>query len=79
MKMCAPKRKAWSSCSTFTTVPDGAATRTVASALRFRRLADTDEPIARVASACGSRDLTNLARRFKARTGLTMRVWRTQA
>ena len=45
----------------------------------FRRLADTDEPIARVASACGFRDLTNLARRFKARTGLTMRVWRTQA
>ena len=45
----------------------------------FLRLADTDEPIARVASACGFRDLTNLARRFKARTGLTMRAWRTQA
>lgn len=42
----------------------------------LRRLADTDEPIARVARACGFRDLTNLARRFKVRTGLTMRAWR---
>lgn len=44
----------------------------------FRRLADTDEPIARVARACGFRDLTNLTRRFKARTGLTMRAWRAR-
>lgn len=42
----------------------------------LRRLADTDDSIARVARVCGFRDLTNLARRFKSRTGLTMRAWR---
>ncbi|MGN0833738.1 MAG: substrate-binding domain-containing protein [Kiritimatiellia bacterium] len=45
----------------------------------FCRLADPGEPIARVARACGFRDLTNLTRRFKAHTGLTMRAWRKSA
>ena len=43
-----------------------------------RRLEESRAPIARVARACGFRDLSNLTRRFRARFGKTMRDYRAE-
>ncbi len=41
-----------------------------------KRLKDSDEPIARLARACGFNDLANLGRQFRARYDVTPRAWR---
>ena len=41
-----------------------------------KRLKDSDEPIARLARACGFNDLANLGRQFRARYGVTPRIYR---
>ena len=41
-----------------------------------KRLKDSKEPIARLARACGFNDLANLGRQFRARYGVTPRIYR---
>lgn len=55
----------------------------IAEAIRARKfeafckqLKNSKEPIARLARACGFNDLANLSRQFRARYGVTPRVWR---
>jgi AraC-like DNA-binding protein len=44
-----------------------------------RRLADTDQPLAEIALACGFCDQSHLTRTFRRRTGLTPGAWRRAA